>query len=677
MKEKRNIFSFSSTDIRNDNNINNKILGLKFPKIRIINNNNFNSINENKNYNKTRKSLIKTDSNFFLSRNTMKKNNLKNELMFNRNIKKYNSHENIKNYTKKREEDESKDFSIIKGLDRWDKEHCYVNKDKEDVSMLYKNLINYYKSNNLINEEKNIRIIFSMLKTKPSFKQYLINGTASNNKFLKELMMRSPTKRRVSNEEKKNHKNKDQKYLYKSHLSFKDINDNNNNNEDAFTNLLNKKEEENNINDFFSTKVMKEKLKYEKDLYQKLLFVNNLLFNKKFIKEEKKNELEGIYETKNRLMIDYNDKFNKDIKQYWLRYDEYDYNFKKKIEILAPVNNEDLSIKKKPSGSFKNSYIKNMEYIKKNRINYLNSEMLKKQKELKKEYIEKFKEINDKILNLEKDLKIINDEISYYKYINDELLREFKTYYLDILKKGVDIRKDGLLWVVKNLIELQVNLEYQHFPKHFTHEQIDFLKNLAFINLEENELKIIISVLKKRQSNERMNDNIKRMNLVDALMTNRKSSGNNNKLIKIERSEIEIELTKRFNKIYHNNEKALRITLDKNEEDIKIKNILIQIKKGLYTIDDINHKKNNFINDNKNSILDAFMGKTKDKDLFSLILSIRNRLYELDNIKRNMIQKEKENYLDSIKAIGQNQYVNKESIKETIRKSLFGLKAFE
>ena len=677
MKEKRNIFSFSSTDIRNDNNINNKILGLKFPKIRIINNNNFNSINENKNYNKTRKSLIKTDSNFFLSRNTMKKNNLKNELMFNRNIKKYNSHENIKNYTKKREEDESKDFSIIKGLDRWDKEHCYVNKDKEDVSMLYKNLINYYKSNNLINEEKNIRIIFSMLKTKPSFKQYLINGTASNNKFLKELMMRSPTKRRVSNEEKKNHKNKDQKYLYKSHLSFKDINDNNNNNEDAFTNLLNKKEEENNINDFFSTKVMKEKLKYEKDLYQKLLFVNNLLFNKKFIKEEKKNELEGIYETKNRLMIDYNDKFNKDIKQYWLRYDEYDYNFKKKIEILAPVNNEDLSIKKKPSGSFKNSYIKNMEYIKKNRINYLNSEMLKKQKELKKEYIEKFKEINDKILNLEKDLKIINDEISYYKYINDELLRECKTYYLDILKKGVDIRKDGLLWVVKNLIELQVNLEYQHFPKHFTHEQIDFLKNLAFINLEENELKIIISVLKKRQSNERMNDNIKRMNLVDALMTNRKSSGNNNKLIKIERSEIEIELTKRFNKIYHNNEKALRITLDKNEEDIKIKNILIQIKKGLYTIDDINHKKNNFINDNKNSILDAFMGKTKDKDLFSLILSIRNRLNELDYIKKNMIQKEEENYLDSIKVIGHNPYVNKESIKETIRKSLFGLKSFE
>lgn len=676
MKEKRNIFSFSSNNIRNDNNINNRILDLKFPKIRIIDNNKFNSINEFKEYNKTRKSLIKTDSNFYLSRNRMKKKYFKNELMFNRNIKKYNSHENIKNFKKKREEDETKDISIIKRLDRWDKEHCYANKDKEDVSILYKNLINYYKSNNLKDEEKNIKIIYNMLKTKPSFKQYLINGIASNNKFLKELMMRSPMKRTVVNEDKKNHKNKDQKYLFKSYLSCNDINKNNN--EDAFTNLLNKKEEETNINDFFSIKIMKEKLKYEKDLYQKLLFINNLLFNKKFLKEEKKNELEEIYETKNRLILDYHDKFNKDIKQYWLRYDEYDYNFKKKIEILTPGNIEEGVIKKKASGSFKNSYIKNMEYIKKNRINYLNSEILKKQKELKKEYIEKFKEINDKILILEKDLKIINDEISYYKHINDELLRECKTYYLDILKKGVDLRKDGLLWVVKNLIELQVNLEYQHFPKHFTHEQIDFLKNLAFINLEENELKIIISVLKKRQSNERMNDNIKRMNLLDALMTNRKSIGNNNnKLIKNERSEIEIELTKRFNKIYQNNENALRITLDKNEEDIKIKNILIQIKKGLYTIDDINQKKNNFINDNKNSILDAFMGKTKDKDLFNLILSIRNRLNELDYIKKNMIQKEKENYLDSIKVIGHNPYANKESIKEIIRKSLFGLKPFE
>ena len=52
---------------------------------------------------------------------------------------------------------------------------------------------------------------------------------------------------------------------------------------------------------------------------------------------------------------------------------------------------------------------------------------------------------------------------------------------MKILKQGQDFRDDGLVWIVKNLLELQVNLEYQHFPKYLTHEQIDFLKSLAIL----------------------------------------------------------------------------------------------------------------------------------------------------------------------------------------------------
>ena len=75
-------------------------------------------------------------------------------------------------------------------------------------------------------------------------------------------------------------------------------------------------------------------------------------------------------------------------------------------------------------------------------------EMFRKQKKLKDEYIEKLKKINEEKDILENDIKIINNELGYYKHVNDELLREYKSYYMDILKKGVDIRKDGLLWVV-------------------------------------------------------------------------------------------------------------------------------------------------------------------------------------------------------------------------------------
>ena len=653
---------------------------IRFPNMKTLNaiSRNFdNDLNEIYKYRLTNKYnkniLLKTDSKYFMNDKKYK--------LISKKIKKYNSNLNINNYKinkEKKEEDKTDYSTILKYLEKWDKEHCYQNKDKGSISLLYKNLINYYKNNNLINEEKNLNTIDNMLKIKPGFLQFLYNGYFNQNKLLKDLIMRTPSnnnKNKVNNDNKNENENKNNTiHLYNNSNKIKKKN------EDVFIKLLNKKKEDKKNNDFYPNKIFKEKIKYEKDLHQKLLFINNLLFNKKFMKEEKKKLLDLIYEEKNKLIVSYNEKFNKDIKQYWLRYDEYDYSYKKRIEILNPnininINKEQLNKRKSLSNkiNFFSSHIKNIENLKNNKISSLNTEMIIKQKQLKNEYIEKFKNYNKEKDILENDIKIINNELGYYKHVNDELLREYKTYYMDILKKGEDIRRDGLLWVVKNLIELKINLEYQHFPKYLTHEQIDYLKNLAIIILEENELKIIISILKKRQSNEIINDNIQRMNLVDSLMKD-KDNNTNSSFNKKEGN----ELIKRFYKIYKNNQKALKFNLDKNEEDIKIKNILIQIKKGLYSIgDNLSPKKTNFINDNKISILNAFMGKTKDKDLFNLILSIRNRLIDLNILKNKIIQKEKENYLDSLKFIGNNSYFDKKPIKEIIKKALFGIDQIE
>ena len=651
---------------------------IRFPNMKTLNaiSRNFdNDLNEIYKYRLTNKYnkniLLKTDSKYFMNDKKYK--------LISKKIKKYNSNLNINNYKinkEKKEEDKTDYSTILKYLEKWDKEHCYQNKDKGSISLLYKNLINYYKNNNLINEEKNLNTIDNMLKIKPGFLQFLYNGYFNQNKLLKDLIMRTPSnnnKNKVNNDNKNEKENKNNTiHLYNNSNKIKKKN------EDVFIKLLNKKKEDKKNNDFYPNKIFKEKRKYEKELHQKLLFINNLLFNKKFMKEEKKKLLDLIYEEKNKLIVSYNEKFNKDIKQYWLRYDEYDYSYKKRIEILNPninINEEQLNKRKSlyNQTNFFSSHIKNIESLKNNKISSLNTEMIIKQKQLKNEYIEKFKNYNKEKDILENDIKIINNELGYYKHVNDELLREYKTYYMDILKKGEDIRRDGLLWVVKNLIELKINLEYQHFPKYLTHEQIDYLKNLAIIILEENELKIIISILKKRQSNEIINDNIQRMNLVDSLMKD-KDNNTNSSFNKKEGN----ELIKRFYKIYKNNQKALKFNLDKNEEDIKIKNILIQIKKGLYSIgDNLSPKKTNFINDNKISILNAFMGKTKDKDLFNLILSIRNRLIDLNILKNKIIQKEKENYLDSLKFIGNNSYFDKKPIKEIIKKALFGIDQIE
>ena len=78
-----------------------------------------------------------------------------------------------------------------------------------------------------------------------------------------------------------------------------------------------------------------------------------------------------------------------------------------------------------------------------------------------KGYDDRFSLINEQLSNIIKNsnekIKECNTEGTKYKYLFNELNNEQKKYYLDILKKGNDTRKEGLSWVIKRLIELKVN----------------------------------------------------------------------------------------------------------------------------------------------------------------------------------------------------------------------------
>ena len=311
----------------------------------------------------------------------------------------------------------------------------------------------------------------------------------------------------------------------------------------------------------------------------------------------------------------------------------------------------------------------------------INNQMKEGMNKIKYKYKLKFEEIHKKKEKLEMELNIINSELDYYKNINEELLREHQLYYLDILKKGNDCRKEGLVWVVKNLFELQIHLEYHHFPKFLTHEQIDYLKNLAYLTLEENELRIILKTLKKKQKNDRENAKIEYMNFFDTLtkeeVINKNERNKKNYLKKEIKSydedtlKIKAEIDKKFIKVYKNNEEALKIYLTKSLEDEKLQNMIYYIKKALY-----NHNNASFVKENKISIIEAFLGKTKNKDLFGLILNITKRLNEIENNKKSLINKAKEDFIESIKNVDAN---NKETLdyiynRELIKNCLFGNK---
>ena len=620
--------------------------------------------------------------------------------------------------------------NLIKKLDRWDEDNCLVKSN--DKITLYNNLNNFYKKKSMFQELKNLNTMESLLKSKTNYDKLLKDRLDyKNNKINSDILV------------PKN--GKDHKNLF---------------NHNYKRNERNRKAE---INKFqFETddlRLLSEKIKYETQLHNDLIFVNSILYNKKLLKTENLKRLEELYNARAELKNAYDKNYNYNMKDYWSRYDEYEHRYKKlenlitsqskkdleneendkenlnekdkeeeidnnqikdeeeknnketlekmdnstdennirnknrKFHYTSPsprkksnrkvATNTDVGIKRthnRKLSSSQTKFMKEMNFIKATKINTINFEMKKKMERLRLDYQKKIKEIDEIQVNLEEEIKINKNEISYYKQVNEELIKEYRNYYLKILKKGNDHRKEGLVWVVKNLLELQINLEYQHFPKYLTHEQIDYLIELAHLLLEQSELIIIIKVLRKKQTTTYIDENIQAYNMLDKYMeehikeknitgnNKRKSLMGDKNIYEKNMYAIIDEIDKKFDKVYKNNKEIVKHYLEKNEEDVKLRNALEHIKKGLYNSD-------KFIKENQASILDAFIGNSKNKDFFSFILKIRSRLNQLEVIITNLIKKEKDYYIEQIQKYNsatKNFDIN--FYKEVIKKSLFGEK---
>ena len=562
------------------------------------------------------------------------------------------------------------DYSLlIKKLDNWDKDHCI--KKNNDFLTLYDTLSNYYKKNNLYEEENNLKFVDNMIKQKINYNKYKENKEYG--------VFQNKPKNKISRSIIKNNEASDMKDQNKGTFLNSLIKNN-----------LNKDNPKNKI-DLYN-KMMKERLNYENQLHNELVFINNIIFKKKDIKKEKNKELNSLFVEQDKIRNKYEQKKAKCMKDFYLKLEQInlEYNnmiFEKLNESKNIQENKNATeplkkFDKKKTKQILNTEMKELEFKHQNIVSGIDVQMKAEVDKIKKEFHKLYEEMKEKKDKLEYEMKIINDELNYYKNINEELQKEHQIYYLDILKKGNDCRKDGLVWVVKNLLELQINLEYHHFPKYLSHEQINYLKKLAMLFLEESELKIILKVLKKKQKDTRLTQNIEYMNLFETMTDEQynkfkpeKNMRNSIEKKEIKRYEEELllikkEIDKKFCKVYKDNEEALKLYLGKSLEEEKLQNLLFYIKKALY-----NNNNNIFLNANKASIIDAFIGKTKNKDMFELIINITKRLYEIEQKKDNMIKKEKENFLESYKTNGNNsQSINYIYNKEMIKRCLFGNK---
>ena len=72
--------------------------------------------------------------------------------------------------------------------------------------------------------------------------------------------------------------------------------------------------------------------------------------------------------------------------------------------------------------------------MKNTQLNSINLEVKKHIEDLQNDYKKRYKVIKDQIKVVEEEINIISDELNYYKQVNEELIREHRTYYMNILK---------------------------------------------------------------------------------------------------------------------------------------------------------------------------------------------------------------------------------------------------
>ena len=154
------------------------------------------------------------------------------------------------------------------------------------------------------------------------------------------------------------------------------------------------------------------------------------------------------------------------------------------VETYADKNIFNFSSDKK---IFKRNYM-----LVRKRKNTIVYNTLSKIKKKRKDLIDEIKENNLKIKEKQMKFKKSKDKFN-------EKVKFLKEYYYQILKKGLDVRKDGLSWVVVKLSELHAFIHKNHFPAFLSSSEIDYLMKVGIKKYELSELIKLFQLLRNTQ----------------------------------------------------------------------------------------------------------------------------------------------------------------------------------
>ena len=222
---------------------------------------------------------------------------------------------------------------------------------------------------------------------------------------------------------------------------------------------------------------------------------------------------------------------------------------------MPSLKNMDYSNIKNTSNqnSKKNMSKKSIEIFK---INLLQTQRKKEFQNFQSAQKEKELTLKLELKNLENDLNKIDKELDETRKEEKEMINKLMLFYKELLFKGNQTKKDGIVWIIKSIWYLGENVPLSFMPEFLDLESIEYLFQLAQLQLEIDyftkkilEMKL---ALKKDISSKYKNDIIK-LNI-----NNNKDNGNKKNLI--------------------NHKSKIFRDMEKDSEEIELEN-----KKNVYT----------------------------------------------------------------------------------------------
>jgi len=310
------------------------------------------------------------------------------------------------------------------------------------------------------------------------------------------------------------------------------------------------------------------------------------------------------------------------------------------------------------------------EYSKKNKGKKTGIDIYEEKIKRYREYLLIMDDLNNEIKNYDEKYNLIKDELNgllktcsdkinqltiesrQLKYIFKELNNQQTQYYLNILKKGSDTRTEGLSWIVKRLMELNVQIDSSMFPGFLDQEQIDYIIQISKLGFETAQLKQILESLRATQRNVKLKDR-KFMGFENKELENYEEKIRQIEFFNSDINDIE-ELLKEYDdcksfKSLNKLKSVIHLESNKNDfknkvlqnylENIFIKIVIKNIKKKLSI--DANYENTISKEKSKNkNLINYLLAKDENKDYYKDVIILSDRIKKLNEFIKKMRKEE-------------------------------------